>query len=53
MITINEDDLPIVAAEKIVTGTRKDGGDIYPLEELREIAIYLMTYYEIHKEIGD
>lgn len=53
MIRINDEDMPIVASEKIIRGTRKDGCDMYSLEELKEIAVYLLAYYNIHKETGD
>ncbi len=74
MIQINDSDLPIQAAEKIIGGTEdvpasmldkaayraftgKEIGetvskDMFDLEEIKEIAGYLMTYYEAHKN-GD
>lgn len=73
MIEINDTDLPITVAEKIITGTKPynptptmkaivkaitgdetagDTVDMFELEEIKEIADYLMTYYESHKE-GD
>lgn len=71
MIEINNTDLPITAAEKIITGTKpyratpltkaivkaitgsetaSDTVDMFGLEEIKEIADYLMVYYESHKE---
>lgn len=81
MITIENNDLPIVAAEKIITGTkpidendatsfflraifgdskatREEGQealatvDMFSLEEIEEIAHYLILYCEAHKN-GD
>ena len=74
MIQINDSDLPIQAAEKIIGGTKdvpasmfdkaahkaftgKEIGetvseDMFDLEEIKEIADYLMVYYEAHKN-GD
>ena len=73
MIEINDTDLPITVAEKIITGTKPynptpltkavvkaltgdekagDTVDMFDLEEIKEIADYLMLYYESHKE-GD
>lgn len=73
MIEINDTDLPITVAEKIITGTKpyvatpltkavvkaltgdetaSDTVDMFGLEEIKEIADYLMVYYENHKE-GD
>ena len=72
MIEIKDTDLPITAAEKIITGTKPYGGslltravakaitgddmagdtvDMFELEEIKEIADYLMVYYESHKEV--
>ena len=69
MIIINNNDLPITAAEKIITGTKPnnptplmkavctaltgvdtaaDTVDMFDLEEIKEIADYLMTYYASH-----
>ena len=71
MIEIKDNDMPIVAAEKIITGTKPynptplmktaakaitgsdtvcDTQDMFDLEEIKEIAEYLMVYYESHKE---
>ena len=71
MIEIKDNDMPIVAAEKIITGTKPynptpltraigkavtgddtayDTQDMFDLEEIKEIADYLMVYYESHKE---
>ncbi len=74
MIQIDDFDLPIQVAEKIIGGTKdmpasmlekstykaftgKDLGetvsrDMFDLEEIKEIAGYLMVYYEAHKN-GD
>lgn len=71
MIQINDNDLPITAAEKIVKGTKPynptemmrtlskaitgkecDTQDMFDLEEIKEIADYLIVYYESHKN-GD
>ena len=66
MITINDDDLPITVAEKIITGTKPnnptplmkalctaftgvdsaaDTVDMFDIEEIKEIADYLIAYY--------
>ena len=71
MIEINDTDLPITAAEKIITGTKpytatpltkaivkaitgsetaSESVDMFDLEEIKEIADYLMVYYDSHKE---
>lgn len=74
MIQINNYDLPIQVAEKIIGGTKdvtasmfdkaayraftgKELGetvsrDMFDLEEIKEIADYLIVYYEAHKN-GD
>ena len=73
MITIEDNDLPITVAEKIIRATRPfDAGplvksalkiatgdgfdlgttDMFSVEEIREIAAYLNTYCEMHKD-GD
>lgn len=78
MITINDNDLPITAAEKIITGTKprdhdawsmfiravalqephEEGEDalatvdMFSLEDIEEIARYLLLYCEAHKN-GD
>lgn len=73
MIQINDNDLPITVAEKIVRGTKPnetteamkalakaitgnenacDTVDMFDLEEIKEIADYLMVYYESHQN-GD
>lgn len=78
MITINDNDLPITAAEKIITGTKpidRDAWsmfmravalqetheheedplatvDMFSLEDIEEIAHYLLLYCEAHKD-GD
>lgn len=70
MIQINDFDLPIQVAEKIIGGTKdvpaskldkaayraftgKELGetlnkDMFELEEIKEIAEYLMVYYQAH-----
>ena len=74
MIQIDDYDLPIRVAEKIIGGTKevpasmldkaaykaftgKEIGetvskDMFDLEEIKEIADYLMVYYQVHKN-GD
>lgn len=73
MIQINDYDLPITAAEKIIRGVKpnnptplmkslakavtgnehaSDSVDMFELEEIKEIADYLLIYYEAHKN-GD
>lgn len=71
MIQINDCDLPIVVAEKIINGTKPysptemmkalskaitgdecNTQDMFDIEEIKEIADYLMVYYEAHKN-GD
>lgn len=73
MITINDNDLPVTVAEKIITGVKPykpteamkmvakvfvnsehacDTQDMYDLEEIKEIADYLLVYYEAHQN-GD
>lgn len=76
MITINDNDMPIEVANKIINGTKvyecgdamkklreglskafgyDDDGtmDMFSLEELREIALYLLVYCQMHEEDGD
>lgn len=68
MIKINDNDLPITVAEKIINGTKPnkyftdgwkalskavtgiecDTIDMFNLEEIKEIADYLMVYYQSH-----
>lgn len=70
MIQINDYDLPIQVAEKIIGGTKEEPAstldkaayriftgkeigetvsrDMFELEEIKEIANYLMIYYEAH-----
>lgn len=57
MIEINDNDLPITVAEKIIKGDKpiRDFGlnkfvDMFDLDEIKEIADYLIVYYEAHKE---
>ena len=73
MVQIDDNDLPITAAEKIIRGVRPNDPtpimrglakaitgdehagetvDMFDLEEIKEIADYLMVYYEAHKN-GD
>lgn len=74
MIQIDDFDLPIQAAEKIISGTKKVPAsildkaayraftgkelegmayrDMFELEEIKEIAGYLIVYYEAHQN-GD
>lgn len=71
MITINDNDLPITVAEKIINGRKPSDlseqmqraidemfgscsstQDMYSLDEIKEIADYLMVYYNNHLE-GD
>ncbi len=64
MITINDNDLPITVAEKLITGTKPnnltplmkafcysaaDTVDMFDIEEIKEIADYLIAYYENNK----
>ena len=73
MIQINDNDLPITVAEKIINGTKpynptdfvkalakavtgdehaSDTQDMFNIEEIKEIADYLMVYYQAHQN-GD
>jgi len=73
MIQINDNDLPIMVAEKIINGTKpynptdfmktltkavtgnehsSDTQDMFDIEEIKEIADYLMVYYQAHQN-GD
>lgn len=73
MIQINDFDLPITVAEKIINGVKPNNStplmkslakaitnnehagesvDMFDLEEIKEIADYLIVYYEAHKN-GD
>lgn len=56
MIQINDEDLPITVAEKIINGTMPSNStptiDMFDLEEIKEIADYLIVYYDAHKN-GD
>lgn len=67
MIQIEDNDLPITAAEKIIRGTKPynptpvmkamlkmipgedNTQDMFDLEEIKEIADYLMVYYNSHE----
>lgn len=71
MIQINDNDLPIMAAEKIINGIKPynpttdlmkalakaaavneqsiNTQDMFDLEEIKEIADYLMVYYQAHQ----
>ena len=64
MLIIYDNDLPITAAAKIITATKEPeiknengaivaaaaGADMFTDEELKEIAMYLLTYCEVHKQ---
>ena len=73
MITINDNDMPITVAEKLIKGTRPnnptpamkvlaraitgdenaaDTVDMFDVDELKEIADYLMVYCRTHED-GD
>lgn len=70
MFVINDNDMPIVVAQKIINGTMplkqhffadaicetvtdsKLTQDMFNLEEIKEIADYLMVYYNSHPK-GD
>lgn len=73
MIQINDNDLPIIVAEKIITGVKPNNPtpfmkslaqaitgdehasetvDMFDLEDIKEIADYLIVYYETHNN-GD
>lgn len=71
MIQIEDNDLPITVAEKIIRGTKpynptpimkamskaitgedSNTQDMFSREEIKEIADYLMVYYDSH-EAGD
>ena len=73
MIQINDNDLPIMVAEKIINGVKpnnptpfmkslteaitgdehaSENVDMFDLEEIKEIADYLMVYYQAHQN-GD
>lgn len=73
MIQINDNDLPITVAEKIIKGVKPNNPtpllkylaeaitgdehaseniDMFDLDEIKEIADYLIVYYEAHKN-GD
>ena len=73
MIQIDDNDLPITVAEKIVKGVKPNNPtplmkslakaitgdehaseyvDMFDLEEIKEIADYLMVYYQTHQK-GD
>lgn len=74
MITIEDNDLPIVVAQKIITGTKPynptplmkqvaevvagkgvdcNSVDMFDLDEIKEIADYLMAYYINHESKED
>ena len=74
MIQINDNDLPITAAGKIINGIKpynppdcmralakaltgnenvRDTQDMFGIEEIKEIADYLMVYYQAHHQNGD
>lgn len=71
MFTVEDNDLPITVAEKIIKGTKpndlseqmrnmtekifgikSDTQDMFSLEEIKEIADYLMCYWNNHQD-GD
>lgn len=59
MIEINDNDLPITVAEKIIKEKKliHDFGlnlfvDMFDLDDIKEIADYLIVYYQAHKK-GD
>jgi hypothetical protein len=73
MIQINDSDLPIMVAEKIINGVKpynptacmkalakaltgdensSNTQDMFDIEEIKEIADYLMVYYQSHQN-GD
>jgi len=73
MIQINDNDLPIMVAEKIINGVKpynptacmkalakaltgdenlSNTQDMFDIEEIKEIADYLMVYYKAHQN-GD
>ena len=74
MIQINDNDLPIMVAEKIINGTKPYNPttdlmkalaksitgneqsigtqDMFDIEEIKEIADYLLVYYQAHQN-GD
>lgn len=74
MIKIEDDDIPIVAAQKIITAVRKndpsdvtrglsavfygdasayDYVDMYSLQEIQELAEYLLVYVRAHENDSD
>jgi hypothetical protein len=71
MIQIEDNDIPIDVAQKLINGTKtvtltplvrsvrkaitgedseEAEEDMFSLEEIKEIADYLMVYYEAHKD---
>ena len=58
MIHIDDVDPPIIAAGKIIYGKKEDiptleflgQRDIFDIEEIKEIADYLLCFYNSHKE---
>lgn len=72
MIQINDNDMPITVAEKIICGTKPNDNlidraltkaitgdeeagksvDMFDIDEIREIANYLLVYCDSHKD-GD
>lgn len=57
MITINDNDAPITVAEKIIYGTRdteistilgKAHPDMFDIQDIKEIAEFLLLYCRIH-----
>lgn len=52
MVQINDNDAPIITAGKIIFATKEDLTDMFSVEEIKEIASYLMLYYMYHEK-GD
>lgn len=57
MIQIDDDDMPIDVAKKIITGQRPntfmtdifgENIDMFKLEEIKEIGLYLLVFYNSH-----
>ena len=74
MIQIDDKDMPIEVAQKLILGTKvitftpmersvkkaltgedskEDEVDMFDLNEIKEIADYLMVYYNSHRECAD
>ena len=55
MIQINDTDLPVTVAQKIIRGTFGPESDthqrdMYDVSDIREIALYLMVFYIMNRE---